>query len=374
MTNIGRTRSSFSRNRLTKTVSLLALPALVSGLAGDSPTPKALAPAPSVIVNRAKPCPPISWAPSTPALPTTRQELLAYERTLIRPKLNGLPTALPDLVNFLRLAESKGQLTWLSHDQQAADLIQREVEAVNAGEDLHLLFGIFHLINGQVGFINKLLDRLVGVTHLVQEYKGLGDGGFDLQSHFDHYLVTGDPRYQLQMTDTGVKGDEIDQQELADMNSALELGKSQCLNVVFADLSLQEQQTIEEELIFRSREIFAVKRVEQRLSPGGGNIAVWVYGASHAEKEGLPTDLQAAFPGSKAISIIMNGGTYIPTLLFDQALNELGWLEKPFILKLVAYREGNYIIHLPIKGQSTKEKIEGVGLPLLDRKRQLIQQ
>lgn len=312
-------------------------------------------------------CTPSSCAPSLPAIPTTQQEQLAYENKLTRPILNSLPTTRPDLVNFLQMAESKGQLTWLSYDQQAADFVQQNINSAKPGQDLHLLFGVFHLINGQIGFINNILDRLVGVTHLVQEYKGTSDSRFNLQTFYDRYLVTGDPKYQLQMTDTAVKGDEIDQQELADMNNTLELGKDRCLNVVFADLPSQEEKKIAEERIFRAREIYAVKRVKQRLSPTEHNVAVWVYGASHVEEEGLPTDLRAEFPGSKVIPIIMNGGTYIPTLIFDQALKELGWLEKSFILKLEGFREGKYFIHLATGGKSTNETIPGVGLPVSER-------
>ena len=303
-------------------------------------------------------------SPAAPEIPDTRAKIEAFENGAVRAEYNRLPTEAMELERFLLGAD----ITWVEDgDSTIEDTIQREIDSA-AAEDVHMVFGFAHAVVGQTEFFNGLLQRVHGVTHLALESDRYGRSGRDIQRSLDCYLVTGDLNYRPTFSSPMWPGTDVpieEEKEIRDRYALLDLGYSKCLNVVYADIPSEATGSLDEYYRFAAREIYAVESVQMRQDPARRDVVFWRWGAVHAEKHRLPFYLGIRDPQAKIVSIVVNGGTYLAALAFDRALEDLGWLERTFILKLDGYREADYIIHIPTEGRRREWGISREGDPVV---------
>jgi hypothetical protein len=306
--------------------------------------------------------------PSPPAAPLSPEEIDAFEGGRVRPRLKSLPANEKQLAAFLTQLNRRGQIRWVKPDQnEIYGLLQREVNSSTPGQDVHIVIGMAHPgIDGQTQLFNELLTagkdkrKLNGVTHLALEMVRINSEGYDSQRSLDYYLVTGSKNFELKPPQKW-KGTDIPKDSEAEVEAKEEtfkLGYRDCYNLVMADNLISNRGRIRSDAgEYSAREIYAVKSIAQRRDPNRRNVVFWGWGATHAEKHRLPFYIKIANPKAKVVSVILNGGTYVDAFAFDRVLKKLGWLERPFILKLEGYRDADYIVHIPTKG---RERMWGI--------------
>jgi len=321
----------------------------------------------------------INCAPDPPEVLYRREEVDRFEAGAMRPDLKRLPNDQEELAGFLIRAAQRGQITWIDRDDPAIyEVVQNEVDSARTGQNVHMVFGFPHLVVGQTEFFNELLTegydgrKIRGVTHLALELARMSSNGRDLQNYLDIYLAVGAEGFKPRIYSINWEGTNIPMEvaeETRSRNDMLEISYYECYNTVFANLPEGTSDAIESSLgqyyWMAAREIYAVESVSQRLDPGGGNVVFWRWGGSHAEKHRFPFYLGIQDPGAKVVSVVFNGGTYVRAYAFDRALENLGWLEKKFILRLDGYREADYVIHLPTQGRRIEQGISNEGNPVI---------
>ena len=314
--------------------------------------------------------------PEPPEIFRTKEQVIAFENGYVRPNLNRLPADIESLKGFLRQADQQGRITWIGgKNYEIYDVLQREIAAAGLGRNVHVLFGTVHGVTAQIGYFNELLSagadgqKIKGVTHVVLEIERENEAAGNAQNRLDHYLVTGQDRLILQpKNNTGrPMGSE---EETYLRNHLLEIAYEQCYNVVLGNVPGEISGELEASLgayyWLGARDIYAVKSFQQRQM-AGKNVAFWLGGASHVEKHRLPFYLGIQDPGARVISVVVNGGMYTDYFSFDRALKELGWLERPFILRLDGYREADYVLHIPTGGSEWLTGVSGREHPVLQQ-------
>jgi hypothetical protein len=315
-------------------------------------------------------------APLPPAAPLSKAEIAVFERGKVRPNLKRLPADERQLEAFLTQLNRKGQIKWISPDlREIYAQLQGEIKASAPNQDVHIVMGMVHPgVDGQTQLINELLTlgkdkrKVSGVTHLALELVRINSSGYDSQLSLDQYLITGKMNFELKPPENW-KGTNIPKDSNAETEAKDEtfrIGYRECYNLVMSDNLYNSQKKVRTEAGgYSAREIHAVKSVNQRTNPKQKNVVVWGWGATHTEKHRLPFYIKIMSPKAKVVSVVVNGGTYVDAFALDRVLKRLGWLERPFILKLAGYRDADYIVHIPTKGRERMWGISKEGDPVI---------
>ena len=302
-----------------------------------------------------------SCTPTSVEVLDTEEELAAYEAGAVKPSLATLPTDAAALEAFLLQAEQRGMITWVESQDSSEvyEVLQGEVDSSES--DVHIVFGSAHSSEEQVLFFNELLTAgedgrsVSGITHVVGETFL----NANVQGILDNYLVTGEnPIYVHPATHPRSQAPMMPLPVAKAMENLEHIAYRECYNMVAANVDLGLSVT-EPDLArsVRMREAYVVDAFNLRQDPGGKDVAFWFFGSMHSEKHRLPFRLATTDPSAHVVSVVLNGGKFDSSMMFDQALKNLGWLDRPFILNLEGHREADYVIHLPtgdrrILGQS----------------------
>ena len=319
-------------------------------------------------------------SPKPPTILNSKADLQAVESSKPKPLLQRLPADEGELEAFLLQAEKSGQITWVSPDNvEVYQMIQGEIDSAAPDQDVHLVFGTGHLIEGQTAFINELIttgqdrQQLNGVTHLALEYERVSRSGYSVQEMMDRFLIFGQPIVRLSVPEDFMRTMGVNEPagEMADKSETFEIAYEECYNVVMADapsgVGAQGRQTLGSFYSMVMRENYAVRSVAQRVVSGIKDVVVWNWGATHAEKYRLPHQIAIEDPKAKVVSIVINGGTYVDALAFDRVVARLGWRERSFVIKLAGYRDADYVIHLPTRGRALMKGINRNPNPVLQQ-------
>lgn len=303
--------------------------------------------------------------PPMPRVLKIGQEIIDYEGARMRPLLSKLPDNEDELRNLLVQADKKSEIIWAGDsNSEIYDFFNKIISSAGREQNIHLVLGFAHAIEGQTDFLNELLTggkngkKIEGITHLALEIPEQGEDGENIQLLMDRYLVTQEAENKPVLSYvpwSPVKRPPEPEGEIEAKARLLEIGQSECYNTVLAemprDLKIKLARTLDKYELASAREIYAIGRVTQRLVRGGNNVIIWHYGSSHADKHRLPYYLKIENPEAKVISIVMKGGNLIPDLTFDRVVDGLGWSNKVFIWPLKDCRDGDAVLHVPTRGK-----------------------
>lgn len=299
------------------------------------------------------------------------------------PRLKTLPWEVNKMKIALESAKARGGLIWLQNAEGKAAYsylfwhLQSQIDC-SLG-DVHVLVGNDHPIAQQVGFFNNLISNISGITHLGLEAFDRGDIHYeendipsllerkadwpvlfqhDGQGFIDYYLESGDARAlaffkesmksRFKFSDEGVFNALVE---------TFKIARDRGYEVLANDLSMYRlnnnlknfTQKLPEQVAVREK--MSVDWTEERLSPYKREVVLYFGGKSHTEQKALPVWIKQRDPSATVISIALNGGGFSDSWVFDVALKELGWEEKPFMLLLDGYREADLVVHLPNDGK-----------------------
>jgi len=318
-------------------------------------------------------CSESSCAPSSPEL---KMEQISQ---VSEPAKIDLLAQKGEIKALLKEAEKDGSLVWLSDsNQELYRQLDAEVRTAPEAADVHFVIGIDHLARGQNEFGRQLFRGWSGADsfafkHLVLEMDRFTSNGVDIQSYIDRYLVHGREAdwpvfYAKPIPATGrqiVAPAEVRARELMARTAVAE-----CYDLILGDAKAQVRGTgLDLFSVYAARERHMVGSMRLRDNPHQPDLFVTWIGAVHAASDRLPYYIEAGFPNAKVVSLVINGGRYKSFSVFDQAIKELGWLERGFVLKLgnkqINWLAGSgyngvdeaveYIVHLP-----TEEKEKGL--------------
>lgn len=286
-------------------------------------------------------------SPPPPELLTTNEQIAELESKMPHPTYKRLPSDVGHLKSFLLESEKNGTLTWVGEQNlEIKALFDKIIKESASDQDIHFIIGECHTCEGQTAAVNQWLsqwvsDGVIPATHLAMEYKRTDINGLASQNKLDKYLITGKGNFNF--IDRSGKTSE---HELKELSRTVNLGYDGCLNVALANLDLEMNQLT---LVnyYCARENYAVNYILQRMDPQNKDIVFWLWGSSHAIKDRLPNQIHFLSPADLVVSIVLNGGGNIG-FVFDRALRQLGWQNRPFILSLNGYREADFVIHLQI--------------------------
>ncbi|OGC03707.1 hypothetical protein A2276_07590 [candidate division WOR-1 bacterium RIFOXYA12_FULL_43_27] len=252
--------------------------------------------------------------------------------------------------------------------------IQREIDSSSSKQNVHIIFGVSHLVEGQTAFFNELISqgkdgcKITGTTHLSLEFGRSDENNVDLQLLIDDALITG---YFPFSVDKNYKQSYLHESkgEYEEQFNTFKLAHNNCYNVVLSDVERTKVDRVERDLgekhSYSMREIFAVDSTYARMFSDRKNVVLWRWGATHADKQRLPYLIRKKDPRAKVVAFVFNGGTYVDAYAFDRALKDQGKLNDLFLLKLSGYREADYVVHLPTGDRVRMEGISREGDPVI---------